>query len=730
MMRHWTWNLLSRVVLFVTVVGLVTHVAWAEDWPQWQHDGQRSGISQEKLPDQLHLQWIREFPTPQPAWPEVSRLLFDQSYEPVVLGKQIFVPSNSRDCLTALHTETGEVQWRFYADGPIRFAPVAWNNHVYFGSDDGHLYALRTADGTLAWKFRGGPTGRKILGNGRMISVWPVRGGPVLDQGRIYFTAGIWPFLGIFAHALDAETGQLIWTNDTTGAIYIGGKGGRGASPQGYLTAKSTAQLNPLDREIGDIVIAPCGGSAPVLFAQHDGTLKHFGGFVPFFANEESQARYKSEKNFGFKKGGAGGWFVNTPNVLSDEYQPYQPEITAGGKTWNRTNCPPVDGEITSILAADQKLFIVTNLGHIHCFGGQQGEARRHVLPEVEAKPVAVDSQLAEFVQQNQLATVPGVCLMLGDHPETLSSLVASTELEVVVIPRAGKESALREHFHQQQRYGQRVHVLPSGTNIADLPSYVARLIVADGVESASDRRQLADTYARLRPYGGVLCLTLTDDQHAQFAANVQAAELPQAKLERDKDLTRLVRVGPLPDAGEWTHEHGDAGNTLFSKDGRVRSPLGVLWFGGENAQEYAYQADPILVAGGRMFLYTRNRVMAVDVYTGKVLWKNGPRAGGPLPCYAAAVDGYYSGGANAQGLAQVIKLDVETGLAAGEVLLDPQAGPLKEIRIWKDTLIVTTPTQVLAFDRHTLAKRWQRTAVLARTTRPAKLIAFLVFEE
>ena len=36
--------------------------------------------------------------------------------------------------------------------------------------------ACKTTTGKLLWKFRGGPSDRKILGNERLISTWPARG--------------------------------------------------------------------------------------------------------------------------------------------------------------------------------------------------------------------------------------------------------------------------------------------------------------------------------------------------------------------------------------------------------------------------------------------------------------------------------------------------------------------------------------------------------------------------
>jgi outer membrane protein assembly factor BamB len=191
----------------------------AADWPMWRGDTGRTGSVAEALPGKLHLQWTRDFPPLKPAFCGVrqERLQFDRGYEPVVMGRTLFVSSSRNDSVSALDTETGAQQWRFYADGPVRLAPVATRGRVYFGSDDGFLYCLDAASGKLVWKARGAPSNRKILGNGRLISVWPVRGGPVVADDRVYFAAGVWPFEGVFVQALDARTGKTVWVNDRSG---------------------------------------------------------------------------------------------------------------------------------------------------------------------------------------------------------------------------------------------------------------------------------------------------------------------------------------------------------------------------------------------------------------------------------------------------------------------------------------------------------------------------------
>ncbi|MEN6427940.1 MAG: hypothetical protein ABFE13_21515, partial [Phycisphaerales bacterium] len=72
------------------------------DWPMWRCDASRSGASPVSLPADLHLQWVRELPKPAPAWREEQyKLQFDRSYEPVVMGRQIFVPSMASDKIEA-----------------------------------------------------------------------------------------------------------------------------------------------------------------------------------------------------------------------------------------------------------------------------------------------------------------------------------------------------------------------------------------------------------------------------------------------------------------------------------------------------------------------------------------------------------------------------------------------------------------------------------------------------
>ncbi len=220
------------------------------------------------LPAVLHLRWVRELPPPRPAWPDQPKMPFDVAPKPAVLGRTIFVPSTVTDDITAYDIDTGAERWTCTTDGPVRFAPAVWEDRLYVASDDGCLYCLDAAAGRPLWKFRGGPSDRKVLGNGRLISTWPARGGPAVADGTVYFAAGVWPFMGIFIHALDARSGEVVWSNDGDGSGYRKqphqADSFGGVAPQGALAVA------------GDCLLVPGGRSVPACLDRRTGRLLHF----------------------------------------------------------------------------------------------------------------------------------------------------------------------------------------------------------------------------------------------------------------------------------------------------------------------------------------------------------------------------------------------------------------------------------------------------------------------
>jgi hypothetical protein len=154
----------------------------------WRYDAARTAASPVSLPAELHLQWVRDLPKPAPAWSEEQyKLQFDRSYEPVVMGRQIFVPSMVSDQVVAYDTDTGKQNWQFFCAGPVRFAPIAWQGRVYFVSDDGCLLSRRQRGERPGNSPCAQPQGvRQRLADFRRLR------GPVLQDGRIA-PPSIWP---------------------------------------------------------------------------------------------------------------------------------------------------------------------------------------------------------------------------------------------------------------------------------------------------------------------------------------------------------------------------------------------------------------------------------------------------------------------------------------------------------------------------------------------------------
>ncbi len=306
-------------------VGLFSIVALAAtgraDWPTYRADATRSGYSPEALPGPLAMAWRYEAGAPDPAWPRSGRMSFDQATHAVMADGSVFFGHSANHAVYRLDASTGQGAEIFVADGPIRFAPTVWNDRLLVISDDGFLYCL-DFDGNVVWKHRGGLDDSLRLGNEQLISKWPARGAPVVIDDVVYYAAGIWPTDEIFVHALQAATGEPVWTNDDSGAIDMpqphgGANAESGVSAQGYLVVSETDATNvPFPGPAGDAaaqqldgdqkeggeenarLLLPTGRAVPASFDLASGEFEYFhlqrygkrGGFAtmavgPMFFN-------------------------------------------------------------------------------------------------------------------------------------------------------------------------------------------------------------------------------------------------------------------------------------------------------------------------------------------------------------------------------------------------------------------------------------------------------------
>ncbi|WP_298860205.1 PQQ-binding-like beta-propeller repeat protein, partial [uncultured Gimesia sp.] len=93
------------------------------DWTQFRGDAARTGYTKEPLPTRMELQWsFKTKNTPTPAWPTHTRIKFDEVFQPVIAEQTVLFGSSSDDQLYALDLKTGQLKWKFFTEGPIRFA--------------------------------------------------------------------------------------------------------------------------------------------------------------------------------------------------------------------------------------------------------------------------------------------------------------------------------------------------------------------------------------------------------------------------------------------------------------------------------------------------------------------------------------------------------------------------------------------------------------------------------
>ena len=234
-----------------------------EGWPTYRHDGARSAITTDTLASHLFLKWIyKPAHAPKPAWyqpsEELARMQDDNAYFVTATDGIAYFGCSVDNKVYALDIQTGEEKWTFFTQGPVRFVPTIYKGNIYFGSDDGYVYCLKAKNGKLIWKFRAGPNDKRLLGNERMISLWPVRTSVLVDNGIVYFGAGIFPYEGLYICALDAGNGNIIWKNDTMGDRLYELKYS-GMSPHGYLIASDS------------ILYVPSGRSMPAAFSKTNG---------------------------------------------------------------------------------------------------------------------------------------------------------------------------------------------------------------------------------------------------------------------------------------------------------------------------------------------------------------------------------------------------------------------------------------------------------------------------
>ncbi|NNE91283.1 MAG: PQQ-binding-like beta-propeller repeat protein [Verrucomicrobiales bacterium] len=348
---------------------------------------------------------------------------------------------------------------------------------------------------------------------------------------------------------------------------------------------------------------------------------------------EKIQADLDKEKAKKEKLDGVGfAWKTESPHesrlIVSGNamFTGGQDEVVAfstetGEKIWSAG----VDGEARGLAVANGRLIVSTTTGDIVCFSpdGDRKEVEKAVRNPFPDDDVAKD--YADAAEKILAATGVrrGFCLVVGaENGQLAYELAKRTDLEIYAVePDEKKVEAARRKLAEAGYYGTRISIHHGSLDQIPYANYFANLIVSDTRVLTAELPEGFDPAKltrHLKPVGGKIVVGVNSAE----AIRKQLGE--SATLDSAEGVSVVTR-GPLPGAGSWSHQYGEAGNTACSYDYRVKGGLGVLWYGdpgeGKMVNRHEGAVSPLAI-NGRLFAQGEERILAYDAYNGLFLWE------------------------------------------------------------------------------------------------------------
>ena len=195
----------------LTLLLLLPLVVMAQDSPMFRHDPQHSGIYDAVgVPKFEKVKW--KFHT--------DGRVFSS---PAVVKDTVYFGSTDH-YLYAVDLETGALKWKGKTGSWVTSSPAVEDGTVYFGSYDGTFYAADAATGKMKWKFATAGEhryeGTHLHGSQPVAETMPdpfdvFLSSPVVWHGKVYFGSG-----DGHIYALDAASGNLAWKFKTGDVVH------------------------------------------------------------------------------------------------------------------------------------------------------------------------------------------------------------------------------------------------------------------------------------------------------------------------------------------------------------------------------------------------------------------------------------------------------------------------------------------------------------------------------
>jgi len=127
---------------------------------------------------------------------------------PLVIGRTVYFGCENGD-LYALSTISGNIRWATALGGPVKSAPAFYHGTLYVGDYGGYMNAVDAKTGKLKWQ--SGSLGPGFGGSGAFYST------PAVAFGRVYAGNN-----DDRVYSYDAKDGTLAWSYSTGGYAYSG----------------------------------------------------------------------------------------------------------------------------------------------------------------------------------------------------------------------------------------------------------------------------------------------------------------------------------------------------------------------------------------------------------------------------------------------------------------------------------------------------------------------------
>jgi len=685
-MRHMAHLGVAILLTWLLAIGPAT----AEDWPMFRHDREFMAATSEKLSPPLDRIWVfrarQSRYAPLLKGNPLKEFTPEQNRHALCItaaGDSLFFTSAADGRVVCLDAATAKMRWEFIAGSSVNRPPTYFDGKVYAGSDDGHVYCLDAKTGKPVWTWKPVSADRWLIAYNQLTSVWPIRTNILIDEGVAYLGVGTFPHDGTFIVALDPKTGRILWNNgahcETTYRWAISPTGNLYATEKNLYVPNDVkpfrwAEFNSFRRTDGSH--DEWGGSDPkcpvpgqdlVTLAGAVRDNRRYLGNAAQTITWTKQEHGKNVANF------ANVWSVLTPGYALETasmaghvpmrgaplmYNPDLCPVILTDSVVYSLRCRPrgdagVDGKVFAhaaadgkelwsaeigewpdqVIAANGRLFVSTRCGTIYAFAPAGATPSGVVEEAVDGQPFSQEAPLADVARSivEKSGISEGYAIVLDCTTGVLAAeLAKQTKLNLVaVFDHAAKAEAARAAYSRANLHVCRIAVWHrSGSAGLPLPPFFADLIVSEAAARGGELPRDVEAVQRLlKPIRGV----------ALFGGQGTTQEAASAWIKQTKQADWQVVAGGghwavhrrphLEGAGGWTHEEGDAGNTMCSNDEVLKPPLGVVWFGRPFTERGSRGITPSILGDGVLIKHTTSDLdktgytQAFDQYTGRLLW-------------------------------------------------------------------------------------------------------------